>query len=68
MICGIDNILDDSKQTVDETINRLIQELAADLNLEISPEVVSGSAETRKLRGAIESFAVWLAHGRATKP
>ncbi|MBF0368131.1 MAG: hypothetical protein HQL52_01635 [Magnetococcales bacterium] len=64
MVCGIDRILTDAKKTIQDAETRLIQELAADFDLEVETEEILQSREARELKGAMETFAVWLAHGR----
>ncbi|MBF0143496.1 MAG: hypothetical protein HQL57_03090 [Magnetococcales bacterium] len=64
MVCGIDTILADSRKSTQEAVRRLILDLATDFDLEVDPGDLAGSPEVKALEGALESFAVWLVHGR----
>ncbi len=64
MSCGIDEILRNSKQTLDETMSRLIQELATDFDLELDPETILETPQGQTLKGALETFTVWMIHER----
>ncbi|MBF0310880.1 MAG: hypothetical protein HQL56_15275 [Magnetococcales bacterium] len=39
-------------------------EISADFNIDVDQEALQRHPETRKLREAIDSFAVWLVHGQ----
>ncbi|MEO5372373.1 MAG: hypothetical protein H7833_20070 [Magnetococcus sp. DMHC-1] len=64
MTCGIDEILHKTQTTLDDSLHDLIQNLAADYNLEMDPKTVANMPQARELHGAMQTFAVWLIHGR----
>jgi hypothetical protein len=64
MTCGIDDILKESKVTLETTIKELMSELEADFDLDVDPNEVVNTPEYKELRGAMEIFTVWLVHGR----
>ncbi|WP_130470237.1 hypothetical protein [Candidatus Magnetaquicoccus inordinatus] len=60
MICAVDEILEGSKQTIQEATERFMQELAVDFNLEIEISGLAATQEAAALRGALQTFAVWM--------
>ncbi|MBF0176912.1 MAG: hypothetical protein HQL63_08700 [Magnetococcales bacterium] len=62
MTCGIDEILQQTQATLDNTLRELIQNLATDYNVEMDPATVAATPQARELRGALQTFAVWLIH------
>ncbi|MBF0181389.1 MAG: hypothetical protein HQM03_15305 [Magnetococcales bacterium] len=60
MTCRVDEILQDSREIVRETILRFAEDLTTDFNLEPAESArLLESEPARVLRGALESFAVW---------
>ncbi|WP_041641166.1 hypothetical protein [Magnetococcus marinus] len=64
MSCGIDKIIEESKATLNETIERLIEDLATDFNLQMDVDEVKNQEATAILRGELQKYAVWLVHDR----
>ncbi|MBF0625638.1 MAG: hypothetical protein HQL82_12615 [Magnetococcales bacterium] len=64
MTCGIDEILNNTRSTLDSAVNDLIQGLTADYDLDVSLEDIANAPQTRELLGALQSYAVWLIHER----
>ncbi|MEG3641077.1 hypothetical protein [Magnetococcus sp. PR-3] len=64
MSCGIDQIIQDSNETLNETIERLVEDLATDFNTQINADEVMDQEATTILRGELQKFAVWLIHDR----
>lgn len=64
MTCGIDDILEKSNKSINDAIQRLIQELETDFDLNLNAEAIMNSDQVQRLRGELGTFAVWLAHGR----
>lgn len=60
MTCTIDEILDESSKSVQGSLELLVQELATDFNLEIEMQPLLASPEATALRGAMQTFAVWM--------
>ncbi len=60
MICAVDQILEESGQTIQEVTERLVQELAVDFNLDVDVAKLMASPEATTLRGALQTFAVWM--------
>ncbi|MBF0459825.1 MAG: hypothetical protein HQL87_00365 [Magnetococcales bacterium] len=60
MPCAIDEILNESCQTVQGTLEHLVQELATDFNLDLDMQRLLASPEANTLRGAMQTFAVWM--------
>ncbi len=61
MTCRVDEILNDSKEMVQETILRFSDDLTTDFNKESTPNATLLQSEQYKtLRGALETFAVWF--------
>ena len=60
MTCAVDEILNESSKTVQGSLEQLVQELATDFNLEIDTQLLLASPEAAVLRGAMQTFAVWV--------
>ncbi|MEO5362877.1 MAG: hypothetical protein H7838_04555 [Magnetococcus sp. DMHC-8] len=60
MTCAVDEILNESSKTVQGTLEHLVQELAVDFNLDLDTPQWLASPEAATLRGALQTFAVWL--------
>ncbi|HIJ84808.1 MAG: hypothetical protein HW380_2271 [Magnetococcales bacterium] len=67
MTCGIDDILGKSSKSINDAIQKLIQELDADFDLNLAHETIMTSPQVRQLQGELGTFAVWLVHGRQKK-
>lgn len=63
MTCGIDDILEKSNKSINDAINKLIQELDADFDLNLDSDTIMDSPQVRQLRGELGTFSVWLVHG-----
>ncbi|MBF0153722.1 MAG: hypothetical protein HQL64_08290 [Magnetococcales bacterium] len=64
MTCGIDEILQKTQATLDDALRDLIQNLAADYDLDMDPSAIATTPQARELHGAMQTFAVWLIHAR----
>ncbi len=64
MSCGIDEILRNSQQTLEETMERFVQDLATDFDLDLDPATIRDSPQAKTLQGALETFTVWMIHER----
>ncbi|MBF0109401.1 MAG: hypothetical protein HQL76_09510 [Magnetococcales bacterium] len=64
MTCGIDEILGKADKSINESLQKLIQDLDTDFDLDLSAETILQSPQARRLRGELDTFAVWLVHGR----
>ncbi|MBF0146594.1 MAG: hypothetical protein HQL84_10740 [Magnetococcales bacterium] len=64
MTCEIDRILEKSNHSINEAIQKLIQDLDTDFDLNLTVEPIMQSPRVRQLRGELGTFAVWLVHGR----
>ena len=62
--CGIDVIRQDARETLDRLQQELTEELLADFGQEADAAALAQTAQARALRGALESYAVWLVHTR----
>lgn len=62
--CGIDEILKNAEQTLEAAMTGLIQELATDFDLDLEVAAVRDTPQARALKGALETFAVWMIHER----
>ncbi|MBF0399742.1 MAG: hypothetical protein HQL80_00220 [Magnetococcales bacterium] len=60
MTCAVDDILNESSKTVQGTMEHMVQELATDFNLDLNTERLLAAPEAAKLRGALQTFAVWV--------
>ncbi|MBF0184047.1 MAG: hypothetical protein HQM06_06640 [Magnetococcales bacterium] len=60
MICAVDEILEESNQTIQELLERFVQELAVDFNLDVVVSETVAQPEATALRGAMQTFAVWM--------
>ncbi len=60
MTCAVDEILNESSKTVQGTLEHLVQELAVDFNLDLNAQRLLASPEATTLRGALQTFAVWV--------
>ena len=67
MTCKVDEVLQGSKSTIVQNLDQLINDLAADFNLDFEPEDLTGAPQLKQLRGEMEIFAVWLANTRGKK-
>ncbi|MEO5339649.1 MAG: hypothetical protein H7837_03880 [Magnetococcus sp. MYC-9] len=65
MSCSIDEILNESSKTVEAGLEHLLHDLAVDFNLELDVTELLSAPETARLRGAMQTFVVWVVqHGR----
>ncbi|MEO5334465.1 MAG: hypothetical protein H7839_20815 [Magnetococcus sp. YQC-5] len=65
MTCRVDEILNDSKEMIQETILRFVDDLTTDFNLEPAQvETLLNSEPGKTLQGALETFAVWFVNKR----
>ena len=60
MTCAVDDILDESTQSIQGSMEQLVQDLATDFNLELDTQQLLASQEAATLRGALQIFAVWV--------
>ncbi|MBF0604338.1 MAG: hypothetical protein HQL07_11695 [Nitrospirae bacterium] len=64
MTCGIDDILEKSNKSINDAIQKLIQELDTDFDLNLDSDTIMNSPQVQQLRGELGTFSVWLVHGR----
>lgn len=65
MTCRVDEILNDSKEMIRETILKFADDLTTDFNQEPSPtDQLLQSEAYKTLQGAMETFAVWFVNRR----
>ena len=67
MTCGIDRIREEAKETLQRVETELVEDLLVDFDLEADAEAILQSPQMEELHGALETFTVWLAHGRLLK-
>lgn len=60
MTCAVDDILNESSRTIQITMEQMVQELATDFNLDLNTQKLLSSPEAATLRGALQTFAVWV--------
>ncbi|MBF0165142.1 MAG: hypothetical protein HQL97_14990 [Magnetococcales bacterium] len=60
MTCRVDEILNDSRDLIRDTMLSFAEDLTTDFNLDSAPSQNLLESEAAKtLRGAMETFAVW---------